>query len=163
MELVKFESVDALCSELEEKYPDGLWLDMDDKEQRKFAKEQHKNVNDVLKRINRVRIDAKKAYGADIDAQAKELTERINKSAKPLMELVEAHKAERKIVLDAEKAKREAEQKELEEYRAKASREAKFNKLFSQLMDITSDVEMTEKLITALKNNEIKNVTLEIK
>ncbi len=163
MKLIEFEPIEALCSELKEKYPEGLWLDMDDKEARKFAKDQAKNVNDIIKSISRVRIDNIKAYKADIDAKANELIHRISESAKPLLDIVDEHKKARQSELDTEKEKKSSDQAELEEYRAQKTRKAKFDQLFNSLMDLTGDIEVTEKLIKALKDDQIKHVLLEIK
>lgn len=81
----------------------GLYVDMSDKEQRKYVNDKAALINDLLKKIDRTRIDTAKAYKAKVEAEAKAITARLIDANKPFTLLIDDWKAERKRVLDAEK------------------------------------------------------------
>ena len=85
-----------------EKYQ-GLYVDMADKEQRKFVKDQASFVNDLLKKLDRKRIDLSKQYKAQVEAEAKEIKLRLEKANSPFTALIDEWNAERKRILDEEK------------------------------------------------------------
>lgn len=85
-----------------EKYQ-GLYVDMADKEQRKFVKDQAGFVNDLLKKLDRKRIDLSKRYKAQVEAEAKEIKLRLEKANSPFTALIDEWNAERKRILDEEK------------------------------------------------------------
>ncbi|QDP48196.1 MAG: hypothetical protein Unbinned6437contig1000_50 [Prokaryotic dsDNA virus sp.] len=81
----------------------GLYVDMADKEQRKFVKDQASFVNDLLKKLDRQRIDLSKQYKAQVEAEAKEIKLRLEKANSPFTALIDEWNAERKRILDEEK------------------------------------------------------------
>lgn len=85
-----------------EKYQ-GLYVDMSDKEQRKFVKDQASFVNDLLKKLDRKRIDLSKQYKSQVEAEAKEIKLRLEKANSPFTALINEWNAERKRILDEEK------------------------------------------------------------
>ena len=85
-----------------EKYQ-GLYVDMADKEQRKFVKDQASFVNELLKKLDRKRIDLSKQYKAQVEAEAKEIKLRLEKANSPFTALIDEWNAERKRILDEEK------------------------------------------------------------
>lgn len=85
-----------------EKYQ-GLYVDMADKEQRKFVKDQASFVNDLLKKLDRKRIDLSKQYKAQVEAEAKEIKIRLEKANSPFTALIDEWNSERKRILDEEK------------------------------------------------------------
>ena len=85
-----------------EKYQ-GLYVDMSDKEQRKFVKDQASFVTDLLKKLDRKRIDLSKQYKAQVEAEAKEIKLRLEKANSPFTALINEWNAERKRILDEEK------------------------------------------------------------
>lgn len=85
-----------------EKYQ-GLYVDMADKEQRKFVKDQASFVNDLLKKLDRKRIDLSKQYKLQVEAEAKEVKSRLEKANSPFTALIDEWNAERKRILDEEK------------------------------------------------------------
>jgi colicin import membrane protein len=85
-----------------EKYQ-GLYVDMSDKEQRKFVKDQASFVTDLLKKLDRKRIDLSKQYKAQVEAEAKEIKLRLEKANSPFTALIDEWNAERKRILDEEK------------------------------------------------------------
>ena len=98
-------TTDEKLSQLEaegEKYQ-GLYVDMADKEQRKFVKDQASFVNDLLKKLDRKRIDLSKQYKSKVEAEAKEIKLRLEKANSPFTALIEEWNAERKRILDEEK------------------------------------------------------------
>ncbi len=98
-------TTDEKLSQLEaegEKYQ-GLYVDMADKEQRKFVKDQASFVTDLLKRLDRKRIDLSKQYKSQVEAEAKEIKLRLEKANSPFTALIDEWNAERKRILDEEK------------------------------------------------------------
>lgn len=85
-----------------EKYQ-GLYVDMDDKEQRKFVKDQASYVNDLLKKLERKRIDLAKDYKKAVEAEAKEVRTRLEKANSPLTALIDEWNEKRAKILAEEK------------------------------------------------------------
>lgn len=112
MEIAIFSEVttEQALIELEETAKDytGLYVDMSDKEQRKYVNDKAALINDLLKKIDRTRIDTAKAYKTKVEAEAKAITTRLIDANKPFTLLIDDWKAERKRVLDAEKAHKAA-------------------------------------------------------
>lgn len=85
-----------------EKYQ-GLYVDMSKNEERKFVKEQAAEINDLLKKLDRKRIDLSKQYKAQVEAEAKEIRLRLENANSPFTALIDEWNAERKRILDEEK------------------------------------------------------------
>lgn len=85
-----------------EKYQ-GLYVDMSKSEERKFVKDQASFVNDLLKKLDRKRIDLSKQYKLQVEAEAKEIKLRLEKANSPFTALIDEWNAERKRILDEEK------------------------------------------------------------
>lgn len=120
MDIVLFEDVttEDVVSGLEaesEKYV-GLYVEMEDPEQRKYVKDKASLINDMLKKLDRARIDKSKQYKAKVEAEAESIRTRLEKANEPFTLLIDEYKAERKKILDAQKARELAEEqaKELE-------------------------------------------------
>lgn len=94
--------------ELEAEKYDGLVVDMNDKEARKFVKEQAADAIKLIKVIDRARIDLTANYKADAEKEAKAIIARIQIANGTFQGLLDAHKAERAAILAAEKAKKQA-------------------------------------------------------
>jgi len=90
-----------------EKYT-GLYVDMNEPEQRKYVKEKADLINQLLKKVDRKRIDAAKEYKLAVEKEAASITEDLNIANMPFTLLIDEHKAERKKILDAEKARKQA-------------------------------------------------------
>lgn len=97
---------------------DGLYVEMEDKEQRKFVKDHAAGITSLLKKLDRARIDKTKSSKLEIDAEFKVIKERLEQANKPFTLLIDEYKVERQKVLDAEKARKQAildaEQKEMD-------------------------------------------------
>lgn len=112
MDIVLFQEIttDKALTKLEaegKKYA-GLYVDMNVAEERKYVKENAALINDLLKTLDRARIDKAKAYKASVESEAKAIRERLEAANLPFTMLIDAHKAERAEILAAEKAKAEA-------------------------------------------------------
>ena len=81
----------------------GLLVDMSVSENRKEVKESAKVINDILKKVNRFRIDEKASYAAKVEAEAAHITSRLEAANSPLTSLINGYNEERKRILDAEK------------------------------------------------------------
>lgn len=90
-----------------EKY-NGLFVDMEDKKQRKFVKEKASFIGDLLKKLDRARIDKKKEYAASVEHEADNIKERLENANLPFTALIDEHKKKRAAILAAEKAKQDA-------------------------------------------------------
>ncbi|WP_372857583.1 hypothetical protein [Pseudoalteromonas sp.] len=94
--------------EAESKEYTGLYVDMDKKEQRKYVKDKAQTINDLLKKLDRARIDKKKRYSQQIEVEATEIKQRLEGANKPFTLLIDEHKAKRAKILADEKARVEA-------------------------------------------------------
>jgi len=84
----------------------GLYVDMSDAKQRKYVKDKAVAIKDMIKLVNRVRIDLPKAYRTNVEGQASQIIESLEKSNEPFTLLIDDYDAERKLVLDAEKQRK---------------------------------------------------------
>ena len=89
---------------------DGLYCDMDNKEERKFVKDNSKNIEDIRKKVERARIDKTKNYKVKVEAEAKSIDSRLVAANKPFISLIDEHKEKRAKILAAEKEAIEKEQ-----------------------------------------------------
>jgi hypothetical protein len=86
----------------------GLYLDMEDKEQRKYVKNNAVLINELIKKVDRSRINQKKAFGLSVEAEAKAIIERLEAANLPFTLLIDEHKAKRAKILADQKAKEDA-------------------------------------------------------
>jgi hypothetical protein len=84
----------------------GLYVDMSDAKQRKYVKDKAVAIKDMIKLVNRVRIDLPKAYRTNVEGQASEIITSLEKSNEPFTLLIDDYDAERKLVLDTEKLRK---------------------------------------------------------
>ncbi len=96
--------------ELESKKYDGLYVDMSDPEQRKYVKGQAVLINDILKKLERARIDLSRDYKVKVDEEAASIKERLEPANKPFTLLINAYNEERRKILAEKKAIEDAEQ-----------------------------------------------------
>lgn len=105
-DLTTNEHLDQLKVE-SEKYT-GLYVDMENAKERKYVKDKADGINQLLKKVERKRIDASKEYKIKVEAEAADIIERLQIANLPFTLLIDEYKEERKRILDAEKAEREA-------------------------------------------------------
>ena len=100
-----------------EKY-EGLYVDMDNKEERKYVKDKAVVINDMLKKLDRARIDKSKAYKKQVEDEAAAIKFILESANKPFTLLIDEHKAKRAAELAEikriEDMKAEAEQYQLD-------------------------------------------------
>ncbi len=89
---------------------DGLYCDLSNDKERKFVKDQAEFISALLKKLDRSRIDQAKGFKIKVEAEAKYVRERLEAANKPFTSLLDEWKAERKAILDAEKAAEEKRQ-----------------------------------------------------
>jgi len=97
------EGVVASIEENSEKYHKGFYADMNDRPQRVLVNASAKDIGDIIKQVERARIDISKANKLAVDKEAAEIISRLKKANEPFTLLIDEYKAERKKVLDAEK------------------------------------------------------------
>lgn len=105
-------TTEEVLKELEaeaEKY-DGLYVDMEDKPQRKYVKDKASLISGLLKTLDRARIDESKNYKTLVEAEADSIKARLEAANKPFTLLMDEHKIKR--------AKELAEKKEFEDAKA---------------------------------------------
>jgi len=83
---------------------DGLYVEMEDKEQRKFVKDHASNIGSMLKRLDRARIDKSKEFKVKVEAEALNIKTRLEAANKPFTTLIEEYKVVRERQLEKEKA-----------------------------------------------------------
>ena len=91
---------------------EGLYVDMDNKEERKYVKDKAVVINDMLKKLDRARIDKSKAYKKKVEDEAAAIKFRLESANKPFTLLIDEHKAKRAAEL--------AEMKRIEDMKAQA-------------------------------------------
>ena len=102
------EGVIASIEENSDKYHKGFYADMNDRPQRVLVNASAKDIGDIIKQVERARIDISKANKIAVDKEAVEIIDRLKKANEPFTILIDEYKAERKKVLDAEKAHKAA-------------------------------------------------------
>lgn len=112
MEIVIFKELttDSFICELEEeaKKYDGLYVDMEDAPQRKYVKDKAYDIQQLLKKIDRKRIDSASDYKKQVEKEASAIVERLKVANEPFTLLIDEHKAERAKIINAEKARKQA-------------------------------------------------------
>ena len=104
--LFKDLTTDEHLTELEansEEY-NGLYVDMEVSEQRKYVKGKAADIKDIIKRVNSARIKKSKDYRILVEAEAVSIIARLEKANEPFTLLIDDYDAARKVILDAEKA-----------------------------------------------------------
>ena len=98
--------------EVEAKEYEGLYVDMDNKPERKYVKDKAALISGMLKTLDRARIDESKNYKTLVEAEAASIKERLEEANKPFTLLIDEHKEKR--------AKELAKIKEIEDRKALA-------------------------------------------
>ncbi len=85
-----------------EKYT-GLYVDMDNAPERKYVKDKANSIKQLLKKIDRLRIDASKDFKLKVEKEASEIIEKLKTANEPFTLLIDAYAAERAKILADEK------------------------------------------------------------
>lgn len=86
----------------------GLYVDMNDAESRKYVKTEASFISGIRKKLDTARIFKTKKSKQDIDAEFKMIDDRLIAANLCYSTLIDEHKAERKAILDQEKAAKQA-------------------------------------------------------
>jgi hypothetical protein len=84
----------------------GLYVDMNIAEQRKYVKGQAESIKSIRKALNTSRIKKVKDYTAGVSKEFNEIDSILAEANEPFTLLIDDFAAERKRILDAEKAKK---------------------------------------------------------
>ena len=82
----------------------GLYVDMNVAEQRKYVKNKAVEIKDIIKAVNSARIKKTKDYKKLVDVEAVDIVAALEKANEPFTLLIDGYDAERKVILDAQKA-----------------------------------------------------------
>mgnify|MGYP003678505366 FL=1 len=82
----------------------GLYVDMNIAEQRKYVKNKAVEIKDIIKAVNSARIKKAKDYKKLVDVEAVDIVTALEKANEPFTLLIDDYDAERKVILDAQKA-----------------------------------------------------------
>lgn len=88
----------------------GLYVDMNNADERRYVKKQAEKIKTMLKALDRARIDKKKAFNAEVEKEAAQIKQRLEEANSPYTFLIEAHQKEREKILAEEKRIREAKE-----------------------------------------------------
>lgn len=112
MSIVIFEDVTTESALLEiedngKKY-EGLYVEMDNAPERKYVKGMASEINGILKKLDRARIDKSKEYKQKVESEALAIKTRLDKANEPFTILINEYAAKRADILAKEKAARDA-------------------------------------------------------
>ncbi|MEE8288954.1 MAG: hypothetical protein V3R25_06030 [Nitrosomonadaceae bacterium] len=113
MEIVIFKELttEGVISSIEEnskKYHEGFYADMNNAPERKLVKESAADINTMIKELKASRIKITKANTAAVNKEHDAIVARLEVANKPFTTLIDVYNVERKAVLDAEKARKQA-------------------------------------------------------
>jgi len=86
----------------------GLYVDMDNKEERKYVKDNAQLIGGMIKKLDRARIDKARDYKTKVEKEAGDIKQRLEAANLPFTLLIDEHKAKRAKILAEEKAKVDA-------------------------------------------------------
>jgi hypothetical protein len=129
--------------EAEAKKYEGLYVDMDNKEERKYVKDKAVLISSLLKTLDRARIDKSKDYKILVESEAANIKGRLEEANKPFTLLIDEHKEKR--------AKELAKIKEIEDRKALAEKiEADYDSAIMEDKVRTFEKAEAEKALTEL-------------
>ncbi len=85
----------------------GLYVEMDQPDQRKFVKGKALLINEMLKKLDRARIEKSRDYKILVEAEAKSIKERLEKANEPFTLLIDEYKELREKQIAEEKVRSE--------------------------------------------------------
>ena len=88
----------------------GLYVDMNEGEQRKYVKQKAAVITRILGQVDRARIDLAKNYKLEVESEASKIKERLQKANEPFTLLLDDYNDERKRILDLVKEKKAQEE-----------------------------------------------------
>jgi len=86
----------------------GLYVDMDNNDERRYIKDNALLIGNMIKTLDRARIDKTRDFKAEVEKEAGEIKKRLEAANLPFTLLIDEHKAKRAKILAEEKAKVDA-------------------------------------------------------
>lgn len=83
---------------------EGLYVDMYNAPERKYVKENAAKITDIIKKLDRARIDKSKAYKEQVEKEFADIKERLEIANEPFTLLLDEYKEQRAKELAAKKA-----------------------------------------------------------
>ena len=113
MDIIIFKDLttEGVISSIEEnskKYHEGFYADMNNAPERKLVKESAADINNMIKELKAARIRITKENTAKVNKEHDAIVERLVVANLPFTALIDEYNIERKKVLDAEKARKQA-------------------------------------------------------
>ena len=102
------EGVITSIEENSKKYHEGFYADMNNAPERKLVKESAADINNMIKDLKAARIRITKESTARINKEHDAIVERLVAANLPFTALIDEYNIERKKILDAEKARKQA-------------------------------------------------------
>jgi hypothetical protein len=128
----------AIVKEISDKFPVNCYFDCDNPEERKFVKLQLSGAKTLIKRIKRVPIDATASFRCELDNQAQEMIDVLERASRPLLDALE----------EWERPRREARQAKAE---AKKVADALAQAKLAELEQLKHDNEIREKVLLEIQ------------
>ena len=86
----------------------GLWVDMNNSQERKYVKDKAALGKELLKKLDRSRIDQSAAHKLMLDTEAETIRLRLEDIISPYTVLINLHADEQKVIRDKAKARQDA-------------------------------------------------------
>lgn len=86
-----------------EKYT-GLYVDMENKDERRYVKEKAELIKGLVKKVDRKRIDLARDYKKTVEAEAELVISRLEAANRPFTALIDEHTEARRKILAEQKA-----------------------------------------------------------
>ena len=102
------EGVITSIAENSKKYHVGFYADMNNAPERKLVKESASEIGGIIKELEAARISITKANTLAVNKEHKLILERLTVANAPFQVLIDEYTADRKVILDAEKARKKA-------------------------------------------------------
>jgi len=102
------EGVIVSIEENSKKYHEGFYADMNNAPERKLVKESSSDIKGIIKELEAARIKINKDNTTKTNNECKLIVDRLEAANAPFTILEDDYKAERKLILDAEKARKQA-------------------------------------------------------
>ena len=102
------EGVITSIEENSKKYHVGFYADMNNAPERKLVKESASEIGGIIKELEAARISITRANTAAVNKEHSAILERLKVANAPFQTLIDEYAASRKVILDAEKARKQA-------------------------------------------------------
>lgn len=144
---VTTEGVITSIEESSKKYHEGLYADMNNLPERTMVKKGAAEIGDIIKELKTSRIKLTKESTAKINKEHDDIVKRLEVANEPFTDLLNTYNAERKVILDAEKARKQAIE---DQVKLEADHE------FALLLNKTFEYDQAE--LVRIRQEELKDI-----